>query len=120
MVPADLHRLDNRANRAMGLTRLVQPFQKYACLIEYGAKLVGVGHIGYGMQDGEDLIIRISIGAKNLAGDLLVMVVVSDDNEPTQRLSASFRSGYSALGMFKRDIARMVNREIPEAVLHGY
>lgn len=75
---------------------------------------------GYGMQEGEDLIIRISIGAKDLAGDLLVSVVVADDNEPSQRLSASFRSGYSALDMFKRDIARMMNREIPEAVLHGY
>ena len=75
---------------------------------------------GYGMQEGEDLIIRISIGAKNLGGDLLVSVVVADDNEPSQRLSVSFRSGYSALDMFKRDIARMMNREIPEAVLHGY
>jgi hypothetical protein len=75
---------------------------------------------GYGMQEGEDLIIRISIGAKNIAGDLLVLVVVADDNQPSQRLSASFRSGYSALDMFMRDIARMMNREIPEAVLHGY
>lgn len=75
---------------------------------------------GFGMQEGEDLIIRISIGAKNLVGDLLVLVVVADDNEPSQRLSASFRSGYSALDMFKRDIARMMNREVPEAVLHGY
>ena len=75
---------------------------------------------GYGMQDGDDLIIRMSIGAKDLAGDLLVSVVVADDNEPSQRLSASFRSGYSALDMFKRDIARMMNREIHEAVLHGY
>ena len=75
---------------------------------------------GYGMQEGDDLIIRMSIGAKDLAGDLLVSVVVADDNEPSQRLSASFRSGYSALDMFKRDIARMMNREIHEAVLHGY
>jgi hypothetical protein len=98
-------------------------------VVEYGKRLEVypievdkpvVTQWGYGMQEDEDLIIRISIGAKNLAGDLLVIVVVADDNEPTHRLSASFRSGYSALDMFKRDIARMMNREITEAVLHGY
>lgn len=98
-------------------------------IIEYGESLDAypieadkpiVTQWGFGMQKGEDLIIRISIGAKNPLGDLLVLVVVADDNEPSQRLSASFRSGYAALDMFKRDIARMMNREIPQAVLHGY
>lgn len=72
------------------------------------------------MQEGDDVIIRICIEPKNKTGDLLVSVVLADDHDLSQRLSVSFRSGYQALAMFSQDITRMMNREIPEAVLHGY
>lgn len=75
---------------------------------------------GYEMQEGDDLIVRISIAAKNNSGDLLVSVVIADDREPSQRLCASFRSGYAALDLFRRDVAKMMNRELSVAVLHGY
>lgn len=75
---------------------------------------------GYERQEMEDLIIRISIEAKNKTGDLQVLVVIADDYSPSQRLSTTFRSGYVALDLFRRDIAKLMNREIEEAVLHGY
>lgn len=75
---------------------------------------------GYEMQEGDDVIIRISIGPKNTTGDLLVSVVVADDHDQSQRLTVSFRSGYPALDTFREDIARMMKREITQAVLKGH
>lgn len=75
---------------------------------------------GYEMQEGADIIIQVSIAPKNKAGDLNVSVVVADIHEQSQRLTASFRSGYAALDLFRQDITKLMNSETDKAVLHGY
>lgn len=75
---------------------------------------------GYDMQEGDDVILRIMISPKNKVGDLKVSVVIADEHDQTQRLQAAFRSGYSALDVFREDIARLMNGQAEEAVLHGY
>lgn len=98
-------------------------------VVEFGEKLSAypiavenpiIAQWGYEKQEGEDLILRICVAPKNKTGDLAVSVIIADDHEPSQRLSATFRSGYAALDIFRRDIARMMNNEAEKAVLHGY
>lgn len=79
-----------------------------------------VAQWGYDMQEGNDLILRISIAPKNPIGDLTVSVEVADDDEPARRLNTSFRSGYAALDLFRRDIVRLMEKKTDEAVLFGY
>lgn len=98
-------------------------------VVEFGERLSAypiieeapvIAQWGYEMQEGNDVIIRIAIAPKNKTGDLSVAVVIADDHDQLQRLTASFRTGYAAIDLFRRDIAKLMNREADEAVLHGY
>lgn len=75
---------------------------------------------GYEMQEGDDLILRIAVAQKNKVGDLTVSVVIADDHDQSQRLQASFRTGYAALRIFREDISKLMREEVSEAVLHGF
>lgn len=75
---------------------------------------------GYEMQHGDDVILRIVISPRNKIGDLTAAVVIADDHDQSQRLQAAFRTGYSALAMFREGVAKLMNGEVKEAILHGY
>ena len=74
---------------------------------------------GYEMQEGEDLIISISIAAANATGDLKVTVELADEHERSERLRTSFLCNYPDLDRFKSAIAALMNREAEEAALTG-
>jgi hypothetical protein len=75
---------------------------------------------GYESLEGDDLIIGIVIGPKDALGELTASIEVADDHEQWHRVRTSFRTGYPALEMFKRDIERLMKSEIEEAVLQGH
>lgn len=97
-------------------------------VVEFGERLgaypipeesPAIAQWGYEMQQGDDVIIRITIGAKNKTGDLLVSVVIADDHDQAQRLCGSFVTDYAAMESFRLDIARMMVDGGHEAVLYG-
>jgi hypothetical protein len=75
---------------------------------------------GYNMQEGDDLIIKITIASKNATGDLSVSVEIRDEDEPSIRAQIAFRSGYPAVDLFRSDIIKLMAGEMEEAILHGY
>jgi hypothetical protein len=81
-----------------------------------------VAQWGYDMQEGEDLILRIEITPANKTGDLLVRVEIADDLQdrgPRDRVRSSFITNYTQLESFRSEIAKLMDREISEAVLTG-
>jgi predicted membrane-bound spermidine synthase len=78
-----------------------------------------VGQWGFDMQDGDDLILRLEIAPANTRGDLAVRFEIADDYEPRHRVRGSFMTQYSDLSVFSVGVARVMNREVEEAVLTG-
>jgi hypothetical protein len=74
---------------------------------------------GYEMHEGDDLIVRIQIAPANSTGDLRVRVELADENEPSERVRASFLTNYPDLEQFGIGIAALMDRETDEAVLAG-
>lgn len=74
---------------------------------------------GSGMQEGDDLILRVEIAPASKRGDLIARIEIADDYEPQQRVRASFMTNYPQLETFRLEIARLMNNEIGEAVLTG-
>lgn len=75
---------------------------------------------GYDDQRADNLIIRIKIAPKNSLGELVADIEIADENERWKRVRTSFRTGYPALEMFQRDIARLMAGEAEVAVLIGH
>ena len=75
---------------------------------------------GFDNQEGDDLIIRLKILPRGSRGELTASIELADDYEPSQRLTVSFRTTYSAVELFRSDIAKLMKREIEEAVLLGH
>jgi len=74
---------------------------------------------GYEMQEGDDLILRIEIAAANKRGDLVASFVIADLHSRSSRVSDSFQTNYPDVEGFRLSIARMMDREVEEAVLEG-
>ena len=74
---------------------------------------------GYGMQEGEDLILRLEIAAANRTGDLAVRFEIADENEPNCRTRGWFTTNYPELDAFRASIGRLMQREAEEAILIG-
>jgi hypothetical protein len=75
---------------------------------------------GYDKLEGDDLIVRIEIGPKDSLGDLVTRVEIADDLGPWKRVRTLFRTGYPALEMFQRDIAKLMAGEAEVAILAGH
>jgi hypothetical protein len=75
---------------------------------------------GYEGLEGDDLIVRIEIGPKDSLGELIARVEIADHNEPWKRIRTCFRTGYPALEMFQRDIAKLMACEAEVAILLGH
>lgn len=78
-----------------------------------------VGQWGYEMQQGDDLILRIEVKPANLRGDLAVLYEVADMHEARNRIRGSFLTNYPQIAEFRAAIARLMDKEIGEAVLTG-
>jgi hypothetical protein len=79
-----------------------------------------VAQWGYGMQEGNDLILRIEIAPANGRGDLVVRFEIADENEPIERVRGSFFTNYPDVDAFRLDIARLMNSQVEEALLKGW
>jgi len=74
---------------------------------------------GFNMLEGDDLILRVEIKPANSRGDLAVGFVVSDDHHPECRVRGWFLTNYPDLEAFQHSIARLMNRDVEEAILTG-
>lgn len=78
-----------------------------------------VAQWGFDMQEGDDLILRIEIAPANRRGDLTVRFEIADEYEPRDRTRASFLTNYPDVDAFRSEIAKLMDRELDEAVLKG-
>jgi len=74
---------------------------------------------GFEMQEGDDLILRLEIAPANKRGDLAVRFEVADDLEPHNRARGYFTTNYPDIEVFRDSVARLMNREVEEAILTG-
>ncbi len=74
---------------------------------------------GFDKQEGDDLILRLAIAPANKRGDLAVQFEVADYDEPRNRARGWFATNYPDLDAFRVSIARLMDREIEEAILTG-
>jgi hypothetical protein len=74
---------------------------------------------GYDMQEGEDLILRLEIAPANKRGDLAVRFEIADEHEPYCRTRGWFTTTYPNLDTFRSSIARLMDKEVDEAILMG-
>jgi hypothetical protein len=74
---------------------------------------------GFNQCIGDDLIIDLHIAQADARGTLLVRAELADQHDRSQRLKASFRSDYSCLDSFGREVRRMMKCDLEEAVLLG-
>jgi hypothetical protein len=74
---------------------------------------------GYGMQDGDNLILSVAVSPANSTGDLLVQVEIADEHDEYRRVRASFLTNYPDLEHFRQSIAKLMDREVDRAVLTG-
>ena len=75
---------------------------------------------GYDKQEGDDLIVRLKISPRGSRGELTASVEIADYDEKAQRLITSYRTTYAAVDLFRSDIAKLMKREVDEAVLLGH
>jgi hypothetical protein len=75
---------------------------------------------GYEKLEGDELILRIEIGPKDSLGELIARVEIADYHEPWKRVRTLFPTGYPALEMFQRDIAKVMAGEAEVAILLGH
>ena len=75
---------------------------------------------GYDKQEGDDLIVRLQISPSGSRGELTASVEIADYDDNSQRLITSYRTTYAAVDLFRGDIAKLMKREIEEAVLFGH
>ena len=75
---------------------------------------------GYNKLEGDDLAVRVEIAPKDSLGELIVRVEIADNSEPWKRVRTSFRTGYPAIEMFQRDIAKLMAGEAEVAILLGH
>ena len=75
---------------------------------------------GYNKQEGDDLIVRMQISPRGSRGELTASIEIADYDDNSQRLITSYRTTYAAVDLFKGDIAKLMKREIDEAVLLGH
>ncbi|WP_404710281.1 hypothetical protein [Sphingomonas sp. MMS24-J13] len=74
---------------------------------------------GFGMQEGDDLILRLEIAPADKRGNLSIRFEVADDFVPRNRVRGSFLTNYPEIETFRVSIARLMNHEADEAVLIG-
>jgi len=74
---------------------------------------------GFGMQEGDDLILSIEFYPENKRGDIAVRFTLADHIGPSNRASGSFRTNHPELDAFRAGIALVMNREAEEATLIG-
>jgi hypothetical protein len=76
----------------------------------------------WGFDDCEDdnVIIDLLVEPKDALGELIARIELADEHEQWRRVRTAFRTGYPALEMFVRDIGRVMDSEIEEAVLLGH
>lgn len=74
---------------------------------------------GYGMQEGDDLILRLEIAPANKTGDLAVRFEIADENEPNYRTRGWFITNYPELELFRASIGRLMEKDAEEAILIG-
>ena len=72
---------------------------------------------GFSQAGSYTSILRFELTPKNMLGDILVLVRIADYDDHTKYVGTSFRTTYSALEWFSRDIGRMMRKEIGEAQL---
>ncbi len=85
--------------------------------IEASAPLIA--QWGYDMQEGDDVILRVEIAPANGRGDLIVLVEIANEHEQRERVRTSFLTNYPDLEAFRAEVAKLIEREIEEAVLSG-
>lgn len=78
-----------------------------------------VAQWGYGMQEGEDLILRLEIAPANKRGDLAIRFEIADEHARDCRTRGCFTTNYPDLDAFRASIARLMDREAEEAILIG-
>jgi len=74
-------------------------------------------HWGFRKCEGDDLILLIEITPLNLRGDLRARVEIADQDNPSQRLRAAFKTNYSAIDRFRKQLLAMAEGEAFEAEL---
>lgn len=74
---------------------------------------------GFEMQEGDDLILRLEVGAENKRGNLAVRFEVADQYEPRNRVRGGFMTNYPEIEAFRVAIGRLMNNEVEEAILIG-
>jgi hypothetical protein len=77
-----------------------------------------VAQWGFGMQEGDDLRLRIEITPAQ-HGDLSVQFEVADYEKPHHRLRGCFSASYSEVDAFRTGIARLMDGEADQATLTG-
>lgn len=78
-----------------------------------------VAQWGFGMQEGDDLRLRIEITPAFQHSDLSVRFEVADYEKPHHRLRGCFSASYSELATFRTAIARLMDGEADQAMLTG-
>ena len=73
---------------------------------------------GYNLQEGDDLIIRLKV-ERHGSTDFVARVELADGDETSDRVRTQFRTTEQAILWFAKDIARVMDRELGEAVLVG-
>ena len=78
-----------------------------------------VAQWGYGMQVGDDLILRLEIASAKKRGDIAVHFELADHDVPRRRARGCFATNYPYLEAFRADIALLMDRKAEEATLVG-
>lgn len=79
-----------------------------------------VAQWGYDMQEGEDLILRLEIAPAIDRSGIAVQYEIADEHEPSYRTRGWFTTNYPNLDAFRANIARLMDREVEEAILIGW
>jgi hypothetical protein len=78
-----------------------------------------IGQWGFGMPEGDDLILCLEIAPAGKLGSVKVCFEIADDYEPRNRVCGSFLTNYSNLPSFRVGIKKLMNHEVETAILNG-